>query len=137
MKKVILSMLMVVVLVFTFAACGEGSSSDSNVNKDSVSSSKSAETDSVSSTQSAGGDAAEDSIVGTWEGDENGETISYTFKANGTFSCDYASGTYTLNNGKITLVAEIGGSEIVIFDAVDCSVSGNTLTMSVYTYTKK
>lgn len=79
----------------------------------------------------------ENSIVGTWQGEEADEIVTYTFKADGTFNADYTSGTYTISGNTITLIANIGGEEFKIFDNVAFSVDKNTLTMAGYTYTRQ
>jgi len=131
MKKIISMILVFVMCMALLVGCG-----DSDSNSGGKSSGKSKNNSSSNAATKANG-KTENSIVGSWEGDEAGETITYTFKANGTFSASYVSGTYTVSGNKITLAADLNGQEMKIFDNVSFSINGNTLKMGDYTYTKK
>ena len=81
--------------------------------------------------------ASQNPIVGTWTGKEADMDVTYTFKADGTFAADFASGTYTISGDKITITAYFGDQEIILFDNSTFSINGNTLTIDNNTYTKQ
>jgi len=114
MKKLISFVLVLVLSATLFAACGNAANDENGKSH-----------------------ASQNSIVGTWKGAEADTEVTYAFKADGTFTADYASGTYTVSGDRITLTASVGGQEIKLFDNVPYSVNGNTLTMDTYTYTKQ
>ena len=118
MKKMISLVLVLVLCATLFAACGTSSGNAGNGGN-------------------GGNGASENGIVGTWAGQEAGMDVTYTFKADGTFVADYASGTYTISGDKITLTTDMNGQEYKLFDNVSFSVNGNTLTIDSYTYTKQ
>ena len=122
MKKVVSLSLALLVLALLFVGCA-GPSGNTNTP--------------AGSTNTPGSGTSDNSIVGTWEGEEADETVTYTFKADGTFDAGYATGTYTISGSSITLVTDINGLEVKLFDNADFAVNGNTLTMGPYTYTRK
>lgn len=119
------------------SCCGESGGKTDTGNKDSNTTTANHKGTDSNTTGADEIGTTENSIVGTWKGEEAGETITYTFKADGTFSADYTSGTYTISGDHITLITNIGGQEIALFDNVSFSVNKNTLTMAEYTYTKQ
>lgn len=119
MKKLISIVLALVLCATLFAACGNDGGN--------------AATKENGASQNG---TSENSIVGTWTGKEVDMDVTYTFKADGTFTADYASGTYTISGDKITITANMNGQEFKLFDNVAFSVNGNTLTIDQYTYTK-
>ena len=128
MKKVVSLSLALLVLALLFVGCA-GPSGNTNTP--------------AGSTNTPGSGTSDNSIVGTWEGEEADETVTYTFKADGTFEetctcgAEYATGTYTISGSSITLVTDINGLEVKLFDNADFAVNGNTLTIGPNTYTRK
>ena len=120
MKKLISVVLVFVLCATLFAACG-------NINGN--------VTPEENGTSQNG--ASQNPIVGTWTGKEADMDVTYTFNADGTFTADYASGTYTISGDKITVTARFGDQEINLFDNVTFSINGNTLTIDNNTYTKQ
>ena len=113
MKKLISVVLVFVLCATLFAACG-------NINGN------------VTPEENG---ASQNPIVGTWTGKEADMDVTYTFKADGTFTADFASGTYTISGDKITVTARFGDQEINLFDNVTFSINGSTLSIDNYTYT--
>ena len=118
MKKFVSIVLVLALCAALFAACGASGGNAGNGGN-------------------GGNGAAGNGIVGTWAGQEAGMDVTYTFKADGTFTASYASGTYTISGDKITLTCSMEGQEFKLFDNVSYSVNGNTLTIDDYTYTKQ
>ena len=114
MKKIVSLMLILIVCAFCFAGC---SASGGGTNNDAK--------------------TPEKLIIGSWKGVESGEEITYTFKADGKFTTDYASGTYTISGNNITLVTNVSGQEIKLFDNVAFSIKDDTLTIGESTYKKQ
>ena len=135
MKKVISLILVLVMCAAIFAGCGN-SGSNAAAGGNGVANNGTSN-NGTSNNGASNSDTTNTGIVGTWEGDEAGETVTYTFKADGTFVADYVSGTYTISGDKITLTSNVNGQEIKIFDNATFSIEGNTLKMGECTYTKK
>lgn len=125
MKKVVSLSLALLVLALLFVGCA-GPSGNTNAP--------------AGSTNTPGSGTSDNSIVGTWEGEEADETVTYTFKADGTFEetctcgAEYATGTYTISGSSITLVTD--GHKVLVDNAY-FAVNGNTLTIGANTYTRK
>ncbi len=139
MKKLVLFIL-VLSCIAILVACGGGSTNNDAVPPSGNNSSDNAQSpsnDDASDNGQTQTATVNDLIIGTWSGDENGESITYTFKKDGTFSANYCSGTYTISGDKITLVADMGDTDLTLFDNEPVSVSGNTLNIAHYSYTKQ
>ena len=128
MKRVVSLSMALLVLALLFVGCA-GPSGNTNAP--------------AGSTNTPGSGTSDNSIVGTWETEISGRTYTRTFNADGTFEvnctggAEYATGTYTISGSSITLVTDINGLEVKLFDNADFAVNGNTLTIGPNTYTRK